>query len=417
MRKILKIILISLFLICFIGLIIFTMLYKNYWAKDPEFEVVEQYLNYYHENYIDCRSAFLEKTQKFSQHSDSVRFGKFMVDSKIDDDLSIDWCFVPSKSSNEKLLIITSGLHGIEGYVGSAVQLMFMEEIMEGKSLNDISVLFIHALNPYGFKYRRKVTENNVDLNRNCAINKDLYASENEGYGKLTKFLMPNSKLNFGSLRNRFFHLVAIRKILQESMPVLRQAALQGQYQYDKGIYYGGKQYEPQLNQIEPFLKSIMKDFNIILNLDLHTGYGQRGKLHLFLNPVENQKVENGLKSIFSGVSIDWGNSNDFYTIKGEYVGWSNSLAEDALCIPMFFEYGTLDSQKTFGSLKSIQIMINENQGNHFGYKNQKNEQKIKTLFSEMYYPKSKVWRSKVIYDSHSLMQKMVDNYTIYTPE
>jgi hypothetical protein len=294
---------------------------------------------------------------------------------------------------------------------------MFIDEIMEGKPLNDISVLMIHAMNPYGFKYRRKVTENNVDLNRNCAIHKDLYASENDGYGKLTKFLMPNSKVNFGSFFNRFFHLVAIRKILQESMPVLRQAALQGQYQFDKGIYYGGKEYEPQLTQVEPFLRSIMKDFDIILNLDLHTGYGERGKLHLFLNPIENPKVENGIKSIFNGVSIDWGNSNDFYTIKGEYVGWSNSLAEDALCIPMFFEYGTLDSQKTFGSLKSIQIMINENQGNHFGYKNQKNEEKIKTLFSEMYYPKSHVWRSKVIYDSHALMQKMVDNFTIYSPE
>jgi hypothetical protein len=393
------------------------MVYKNYWAKDPDFEVVDEYLKYYHETYDDCRSAFLDKSQQFSQNSDSVKTGRFIVDSKIDDDLTIDWCFIPSKTPNEKLLIITSGLHGIEGYAGSAVQLMFMDKIMNSKQLKDVSVLFIHAMNPFGFKYRRKVTENNVDLNRNCAINFDLYESKNDGYEKLIKFLMPKSELNIGSLNNRFFHLVAIRKIIQESMPVLRQAALQGQYQFDKGIYYGGKKFEPQINQVKPFLKSIMKEYEIILNLDLHTGYGERGKLHLFLNPVEDKKVEFGIKSIFKDVSIDWGNSNDFYTIKGEYIGWSNSLADGALCIPMFFEYGTLDSQKTFGSLKSIQIMINENQGTHFGYKNLKNEKKIKKLFSEMYYPESEVWRSKVISDSYKLMRKMIDNYSSYSPE
>jgi hypothetical protein len=67
--------------------------------------------------------------------------------------------------------------------------------------------------------------------------------------------------------------------------------------------------------------------------------------------------------SVFKESTIDWGSGADFYTKTGEYTDWVSSLVPDVLCIPMLFEYGTLDSQTTFGSLKSMQIMILENQG------------------------------------------------------
>ena len=77
----------------------------------------------------------------------------------------------------------------------------------------------------------------------------------------------------------------------------------------------------------------------------------------------------------------------------------------------MLFEFGTLNSQKTFGSIKSMQIMIVENQGANRGYKNDKNERKVKTMFDEMYYPSSSVWRSKVIADAQKMMKEMMANY------
>ena len=114
---------------------------------------------------------------------------------------------------------------------------------------------------------------------------------------------------------------------------------------------------------------------------------------------------------IFESEKIDWGSSADFYSINGEYIVWVNSLVSDVLCMPMLFEFGTMNSQETFGSLKSMQIMIIENQGAHYGYKNEKNEKKAIYLFDEMYYPSSPVWRSKVISDAYTTMSKMMDNY------
>jgi hypothetical protein len=43
----------------------------------------------------------------------------------------------------------------------------------------------------------------------------------------------------------------------------------------------------------------------------------------------------------------------------------------------MVFEFGTLDSQTTMGSIKSLHNLIVENQGVHHGYKTKKDELKI----------------------------------------
>lgn len=163
------------------------------------------------------------------------------------------------KKQPRKLLVLTSGLHGIEGFTGSAIQLMFIDKILSRLSLNELGVVFIHGLNPYGFKYFRKVTENNIDLNRNCVISPMLYQSINSGYSKMSNLLIPKGKLSIDKLQYRFFHLNAIYKIIKESLPILRQAALQGQYEYEVGIYYGGKRLEPQFAALEPLLKTIIE--------------------------------------------------------------------------------------------------------------------------------------------------------------
>ncbi len=411
MKKALKIVLYSLLSIILLVLFGSYFAYRSYWAEDPEVEVDSTNLSYYHETYEECRSAFVKSIEELVGEFDSVETGKFIVPSEVDKDLSLDWCYIPAQKTKEKLLILNSGLHGIEGYTGSALQVMFIEKILKQQLPDNMGVLFLHSLNPYGFKYHRKVTENNVDLNRNCVQGDQMFDIENNGYGELTDMLMPAKPLNLSNLRNQFFYLIAIYKIIRESMPVLRQAALQGQYEYDKGFYYGGQAYEPQIDSLKPFLIDKIDDYKMLLNIDLHTAYGERGTMHKFIDKPEDEKVLKGIETIFKGEKIDWGSSDDFYTINGEYIVWANSLVPDVQCIPMLFEFGTMDSQETFGSLKSMQIMIIENQGVHYGYKNEKNELKAKYLFDEMYYPSSNVWRSKVISDGYNTMSNMMENY------
>jgi len=411
MKKTLKIIFYT-----FLGVLVLALVgsyysYSTYWAEDPIVNIDSLNLSYYHETYDGCRETFVKSVESITADFDSVESGKINLPSKVDNDLSIDWCYIPAQKKKDKLLILNSGLHGIEGFTGSAIQKMFIEKILKQQLPDNMGVLFLHGLNPYGFKYHRKATENNVDLNRNCLLENQNFDIKNQGFVELTDMLMPAEPVNLNNLTNQFFYLTAIYKIIKESMPVLRQAALQGQYDFDKGFYYGGKDYESQIKMLKPFLIDKIDDYKVLLNVDLHTGYGERGKMHLFIDKPEDERVLNGIEKIFAGTKVDWGNSSDFYTISGEYSVWVNHLVPNVLCIPMLFEFGTLNSQETFGSLKSMQIMIVENEGAHYGYKNEKNEIKAKHLFDELYYPSSPAWRSKVISDSYEMMSMMMENY------
>jgi hypothetical protein len=286
---------------------------------------------------------------------------------------------------------------------------MIMDRYLTRENLDDRGVLLIHAMNPYGFEYGRRVTGNNVDMNRNCDDSPGLFAHANPGYSQLYDFINPDKPASPGSCANRFFVERAIVKILKATMPVLRQAVLQGQYQYPEGLYFGGKTFEPQLVALKPILLKVASQFDKIVHIDLHTGYGARGRMHLFPNPATNEAVKTGTTELFAGYTIDWGDSKDFYTITGDFSGLIGKMLPGKLVIPMTLEFGTMDSQTTMGSLRSIQNMILENQGFHHGYKNSRSERKIKGWLLEMYAPQSPVWRTQVMQQSDAVMKQVME--------
>ncbi|MCF6333404.1 MAG: M14 family metallopeptidase [Draconibacterium sp.] len=411
MKKFLKILVLVIVLLV-AGVLGYTYISFNYYApNDPEIEVDPSSQQYFQDSYVECRSAFRFQANKLSTKIDSVQIFSRIVPSKTDDDLTLDFCYVPAQKETKKLLILTSGTHGVEGFVGSAVQKMFMNEVLTVEMLDNVGILFVHGINPFGFKYVRRVTENNVDFNRNCDTNKSLFSSKNSGYNDLYTMLNPEGKVNTKSLKNKFFLVVAIDKLLQESMASLRQAILQGQYEHKKGLYFGGDNFEPQLAILGEVFKKISLDYESVFNIDLHTGYGERGTCHLFPNPIDDSKVKSTLENIFDGYQINWGDSDDFYTINGSFTDYIGKLLSDKFYLPMLFEYGTLNSQTTIGSVKSLHNMVLENQGAQFGYKSTSDSLKVKHSFMEMYNPSSEKWRTKIMIDSKAILIQAMKNY------
>ncbi len=142
-------------------------------------------LTFFHETYDENRGQFRRLAASLQREFSDVEISKRIVKSEVDSDLTIDAVYIPAQNEAKKLLIMTSGVHGMEGFTGSAVQQYFMTEVLDGEVLQNMGVLLIHAINPYGFKYQRRVSENNVDMNRNFNINKDLFTKKNEGYANI----------------------------------------------------------------------------------------------------------------------------------------------------------------------------------------------------------------------------------------
>ena len=409
--KILKIVLITVLVLIIAGLTWATISYNFYSPKEVNTAPDKADLKYFRESYEKSRDAFRTEAKSLAGKYKAASQASFNVPSKNDKDLTVDMLYIPALKNKKGLIIISSGVHGVEGFTGSAVQRMMMEEFMTNENLASTGFLFIHGMNPYGFKNSRRVTGNNIDLNRNSSPTDELYKTKNTGYPAVMDLINPQESVNTASVGNIFFELRAIRKIISAGMPVLRQAILQGQYEFPKGIFYGGSAPEPQIKSVTPFIKKFSTGYPLVMNIDLHTGYGERGTLHLFPDSIKDKKIRAMMEKVFDGYRIDWGDSKDFYTVTGDFPGHIGKIITPGAFLPMSFEYGTLDSQTTVGSIKSLHTTILENQGVNFGYKSDKNKAEVEKNFREMYFPSSPAWRTKVIKDSRIMTKKALQQF------
>ena len=384
--------------------------FAHYAPPDPPAAPDAKALAYFVDDYAGSRRAFLRAGDALAQRFARVeRFAIPVASPQGVPDLFVDGLYLPAQQAPQRLLILSSGVHGVEGPTGSAVMRLFMDEYVSDALLADTGVLLLHALNPWGFAQQRRFTESNVDLNRNASTTDVLYQTQNAGYPMVDPLINPQAPADLGDWRHRLFLLRSIAQIAQHGMPVLRQAVLQGQYLYPKGIYYGGRALEPQLAELAPRLTAILEQYPLSMNIDLHTGYGARGQLHVFLNPPENPRVREGLEAVFAGQRIDWGSGQDFYTVTGDVASWIGALRQSGAHLPVVFEYGTLDSQTTLGAVKSLHVTVLENQGAQHGYASAADEARIKRDYREMFNPSSPAWRSKVIQDSRAMLGHVLE--------
>ncbi len=400
------------FILVIAGVVTFTTYQFNMFKPQAVVqEAIPDNLKYFQKTYNDCRKNFLKQAEGIRQQYKDVQIADLKIESRIDNDLTIDYIYIPAQKSPKRLLILTSAVHGVEGYVGSAIQQMVLKELIKDVNLDDLGILVIHGINPFGFKNNRRFTENNVDLNRNSSIDNSLYSYKNEGYRTLNKFLNQKEKVSLTSLGNFFFQLHAIQKIIRNSMGSLRQAVLQGQYQYEKGIYFGGKALEPSIVAVTPLIQQAAQTYDLVFNIDLHTGYGANGTLHLFPNPLKDKDKKTRIENIFEGYPIDWGDGDDFYIITGDFTTYVGSTVPDKDYMTMIFEFGTLDTQTTMGSIKALHNVMMENQGFQYGYDSKKDEIEVESRYLQGYYPPSPEWRSKVLHDAREVLMQAIKKY------
>lgn len=394
-----------------------TWQYSTYAPRDTPMPRDEAALAWYIDDYAAARRDFLARGRLLAELFEGVQHFEIPVASRSGvDGLAVDGLYIPPPSGQRhRLLIVSSGVHGVEGPAGSAVQRLFMHEFLRPENLAgplaDTGILLLHAVNPCGFATWRRFTENNVDLNRNASTDEALYRTVNAGYPLVDPLINPAGPADAGSLGNRLFHLRAAAMIARHGMPALRQAVLQGQYQVPQGIYFGGRALEPQLQALAPRLRPILDAYPLSMVIDLHTGYGARGTLHLFIDPPADPRVRQGLETAFAGQTIDWATGSGFYTVTGDFVGWLGQLRSGGLHLPAVFEYGTMDSQKTLGAIRSLHVTLLENQGVQHGYTSPASQARIERDYREMFYPSAPDWRVKVIHDSRAMLGTLVANW------
>lgn len=167
-----------------------------------------------------------------------------------------------------RLLMTTSAVHGVEGHAGSAIQTALLQcEPAAGT----VAVLHVHAVNPHGFSFGRRVTHENVDLNRNF-IDFSAPLPANPGYEQIHGLLLPPAWPPSAEVE------AALQRFCDQAGPRGWQAAVsQGQYTQADGMYFGGTQPTFSHRVFRDVLRRHVARRQHLSWIDLHTGLGPRG--------------------------------------------------------------------------------------------------------------------------------------------
>ena len=170
------------------------------------------------------------------------------------------------------VLIVSSACHGVEGFCGSGVQRALIAEpaFHADATAADVSIVYIHALNPWGFSWWRRVTQENVDLNRNFADFRGPLPA-NPGYDALAPWIVPRTWPS----PEADARLAAYAA--QHGERALQAAITGGQYDHPEGLFYGGRAPTWSHQVLRHVLQEHGRQCGRLAWVDLHTGLGPSG--------------------------------------------------------------------------------------------------------------------------------------------
>jgi len=300
--------------------------------------------------------------------------------------LSIDIAWIGPRSPRSAL-IHSSGLHGVEGFAGSAVQLQLLDH--PPVLPPDTALVLVHILNPFGMSWLRRVNSNNVDLNRNCLEGQE-YQGAPEAYGALDSLLNPKSAPS-----NDHFVLRAIWPILRFGMSALKQAIAGGQYDYPNGLFFGGKQLQQEMTEYRRFLATALTSVERVIAIDVHTGLGKRAEDTLLVDARHYEARRRQFGDRVRPLNPERGPA---YRVRGDLQWMINGVFSRADVSFVGQEFGTYSPIQVVGALRQ------ENRWHHYG--DGTLDHPTKRHLREMFCPDDPHWRNAVLTRGRDLISQ-----------
>lgn len=174
----------------------------------------------------------------------------------------------------ENALLIVSGTHGPEGFVGSAAQIALLDALATRAEALAVRVVLVHAINPWGFAHISRTTENNVDLNRNF-IDWDQSPPANTVYDELHPYLCPPERTEPA---RQAAEAARLAWIARHGMDAYVDGTARGQYSHADGVHYGGAGREWSNRTLKTAVRRHLDGARRVALIDWHTGLGEPGE-------------------------------------------------------------------------------------------------------------------------------------------
>jgi Protein of unknown function (DUF2817) len=321
------------------------------------------------------------------------------------------------------LLIVSSACHGVEGYCGSGVQVFALHdaEWREKVKKAGVAVLYIHALNPYGFSHLRRVTNENVDLNRNFQDFSQALpeATANPGYASLHDLLLPAQWPPTPENIALCADWMAARALKDSEnadeasgLRAYQQAVTKGQYTHADGLFYGGNSPTWSNTTLRQVMKKYAQRCQHLAWIDLHTGLGPSG----FGERIFACKND----AIAYARAVRWwgnaGNPSGETPVTSIYIGSSSSAfltglmwqcvyeeAPQAQYTAIAMEYGTQPVAEVLNALRADHWLANHAQASDAL------RAQIKQQLLDAFYVNTDDWKGQIVSQARQSMFQAVD--------
>lgn len=285
-------------------------------------------------------------------------------------------------------LVISSGLHGVEGFLGAAIQLgCLLPEAGVVDLLARQRVVLIHALNPYGFAWRRRWNEDGVDLNRNFLLDGERFRGAPPLYRPLNRFINPRSS----PTRVDPFLLKLVSPLFKYGFAALKRTIPVGQYAFHKGLFYGGRQPAPLQGILRQHLPRWVGASPHITHLDIHTGLGDWATYKLLLEWSATADEQARLAQQFGGDCLELDtDENTSFKSRGGLGTWCKALLPDRRYDFATAEFGTYSNISVIAALRA------ENRAHWWGEPGG-DQGWAKARLVERFAPASNLWRERCV--------------------
>jgi len=250
------------------------------------------------------------------------------------------------------VLVIVSGTHGVEGFTGSALQHHWLAHHADDRPAG-VRVVLLHAFNPYGFAWVRRVNEDNVDLNRNF-VDWEQPPPANEGYGGIAHLLVPDT-WDDDTQQTTTLQLLAYAE--EHGFERLQAVVSGGQYSHPTGVFYGGTGPVWSHRWLDEHLRDLVGAATRVGIVDLHTGLGPWGHGELISHVGRDDPAYRRgtawwgeVRSMVDGESV----SAD---LSGDWLAAADDLLADVDVTSAALEYGTVDTVSVLQSLRADAVL------------------------------------------------------------
>jgi hypothetical protein len=338
-------------------------------------------------NYLSARQRWLAELGR-----DIHRFSYHCSGSGPDHDtLFTDTAWIGSENA-EKVVVLLAGTHGVEGFVGSAVETDILR-LIAGRQLvipSDTAILMVHALTPWGYAWLRRCDADGVDLNRNV-VDFSMPLPENSGYEALKTALYLSDAQQRKIAFAEFEHLHG-REAFEKSISG-------GQYTDPDGPFYGGKAPTHGRLVVDDLIHKYTLQQRDLAVIDLHSGLGSFGYGEIICDHHPNSPATQAARDWY-GDSVTLpllGTSSSVPKLGLLDYAWHTIMNERSCYITL--EFGTYRTEQLF------EVLLRDHQlwaqsGNDFA------RREHSQLMRQHFCPDDKAWKEMVLFRARQVISQ-----------